>query len=119
MFANVFPRGTVDGLRFTLTEFDLRADKLLVHLNVENLGNDPRFEQEGRERGLIRIGLTCADGTTLGYAAIRVKEPTGKSGAFVMEFQRSEIPVPTFSLLVNDQPLFSGVNLRQLRFQSF
>ena len=80
----------------------------------------------------MRIGLTRTDGTTLGYAAIRAKEgalaenngsinfpPAGKRGAFVMEFRRSEIPGPTFSLLVNDQPLFSGVNLRKMRFASF
>jgi hypothetical protein len=35
-----------------------------------------------------------------------------------MEFQEPK-PLRTFSIVVNEQPLFSGINLRTIRFWSF
>jgi hypothetical protein len=45
--------------------------------------------------------------------------PLGKRGAFVMEFKRGDIPGTTFSLLVNDQPLFSSIDLHRADFRTF
>jgi hypothetical protein len=42
-----------------------------------------------------------------------------KHGALIMEFESLDKLLPTFSLVVNDQPLFSGVNLRKAAFSPF
>jgi hypothetical protein len=44
--------------------------------------------------------------------------PTGRRAAFVMEFRRQEDP-NTFSITVNDHPIFSAINLHSALFQSF
>jgi hypothetical protein len=132
LLPNPPPQGAIDGLRFALTEVDLTADKMLVHLNVDNFGVDPASEKLDREGGSVRLGLVLADGTNAAYTAIRAKEgalterdgsfsfsPVGKRGAFVMEFPRADNPGMTFSVVVNDQPLFSGIDLRKATFQSF
>jgi hypothetical protein len=46
-----------------------------------------------------------------------IKNPDGTAG--LLEFKRGDIPGTTFSLLVNDQPLFSGINLHRADFRSF
>ena len=68
----------------------------------------------------------------VGYTAIRPKEgdmadrsgavvfpSLGQHGAFIMEFESREKLGSTFSLVVNDLPLFSGVNLRKAAFTPF
>ena len=81
----------------------------------------------------IQLGLLTAAGNSITYTAIRPKEgaleedgagsfsfpPYGKRGAFVMEFQRPTAQLPTFSVVANDQPLFSGINLHKATYQSF
>jgi hypothetical protein len=119
------PTGTVNGFRFTLTEVDLAADKALLHLDVDNI--DPPWSGNG-----MRLGILNGDGTMTAHTAIRPKEGhmadrsgavtfpgLGKHGAFIMEFESLDKLLPTFSLVVNDQPLFSGVNLRKAAFTPF
>jgi hypothetical protein len=45
--------------------------------------------------------------------------PVGKRGAFIMEFPDRTVLESTFSLVVNDQPVISGVNLRKMKFELF
>jgi hypothetical protein len=71
------------------------------------------------------------DGSAVAFTGIHVKEGAlnesqgsitfpgvGRHGAFVMEFPRQENPATTFSLTINDQLIFSVLNLRKARFQS-
>jgi hypothetical protein len=105
---------------------------MLVHLGVENMGdNAADLPSQGTPR-YTRLGLLTVGGATAGYTAIRVitgaldedaagliNFPSiGKRGAFVMEFLRPK-QLRTFSIVVNDQPLFSSINLRTARFASF
>jgi hypothetical protein len=103
-------------------------------MNVENVGQNPTNDRPWFSAGkrYIQLGLLTAGGANAGYTAIRIKEGAleedgagsfslprvGKRGAFVMEFQRPK-QLRTFSLVVNDQPIFSGINLRAARFRSF
>jgi hypothetical protein len=135
LFPEPRPSGTIDGLKFTLSEVDLRADAMLIHLKVENVGVDPatelhsRFQQKTRD---FQFALVGADGVPESYNVMHIKEgaltkengsvtfpTTGKRGALVMEFTRREQPRSTFSLTVNRQPLLVAINLHKARFQSF
>jgi len=103
-----------------LTPDNLRSADLSVRIS----GN-PRPTQHYRFRMLTREAV-CQK-----YGAMRIMEgaltkqrrtvtfpPTGKRGAIVMEFPRQEDPV-TFSITVNDHPIFSATNLHKATFQSF
>ena len=122
------PLGSIDGLKFTLTEVDLTAEKLLVHLDVENLGMEAASDWPwyfGRRNLTIRLGLVMANGARENHIAIRAKEGAvseengcfrfpafGLRGAFVMEFQARENREASFSISVNDQPLLAATNLQ-------
>lgn len=131
VFAEPRPSGTIDGLRFTLAEVDLMANRTLVHVEVENVGLDPA-SQTPRPR-CIRIGMVGADGAAIAYDKISAREgavydengsmkfpAAGKRGAFVMQYPRlPDNPRFTFSVVVNDQPVLAGILLRKGSFCSF
>ncbi len=128
-------RATIDGLRFTLTEIDLTGNKLIMQLGLENVGLDPAnelYSWERKTQRYTRLGVIAGNGEVFGYTAIRVKEgavtendgslafpAVGKRGACVLEFAFRKIFQAPFSFVVNEQPVFSGINLRQARFESF
>jgi hypothetical protein len=131
LFQDPRPTGTVDRLKFTLSEVDLKPEAMLIHLEVENVGVDARAETPAGERRTIRLNLVSQDGAITKRSAIHIKEgalaegknsiifpSVGKKGAFVMEFPRQEDPT-TFSITVNDHPIFSAINLHSALFQSF
>jgi hypothetical protein len=127
------PWGTVDGMKFTLTEIDLTAQTMLAHVAVENMGTDISLVDLWRNRNVpryIRFGLVDEDGVSSAYTAIHAKEGAlterdgsvsfpapGSRGAFVMQFAAPT--ARTFSLTINDEPLFSGLNLRTARYETF
>jgi hypothetical protein len=127
------PRRSVDGLLFTLTEVDLTAEDMLVHMNVENIGG-PWMDLLRFSHGLrhTRLGILTASGNFLDYTSIRAKEgalaengkgsfsfpPVGQRGAFVMDFARPK-DLLTFSIVVNDQPTLTGINLRKAKYLSY
>jgi len=127
------PHGAIDGFVFTFTEVDLAAEKTLVHLGIENAAAETEWELPWLpKRRLIRFGLVFPDGTEAYYTAIRAKEGSvtawgdsvsfpskGERGAFVMEYPALDPATQTFSLTVNDEPLFDAVNLRHAEYRSF
>jgi hypothetical protein len=131
LFQDPRPSSTVDGLKLTLSEVDLRQEAMLVHLEIENVGVDPTQEPRFRTPNPTqhyRFRMLTREGACQKYSAMQIKEgaltkengtvtfpPTGKR---VMEFPRQENPA-SFSITVNDQPIFSAINLHNLGFQSF
>lgn len=127
------PSGTVDGHRFTLTEVDLTGAAMLLHLDVENVGSNPSAAPpDTSSRRRIRLHLILPDGTAVAYSGIRPKggavaensdavlfPPRGMRGAIVLQFPALDPATQTFTLVVNDQPLFSGMNLRIFPFLAF
>jgi hypothetical protein len=127
------PQGTVDGMKFTLPEIDLTAAALLAHVAVENTGADVSLLGLWRNRNVpryVRFALMGEDGVSIGYTSIHATDGSvterngsvsfpapGNRGAFVMEF--SPPRARTFSLTVNDQPVFAGINLHNARYETF
>ena len=134
LFADPGPQGTIHGLKFTLKEVDLTADRTLVGLEVENMGIDPvRESSDSRSSYHIRLAMLTTDGSRIGFSGIHAREGAvlqnnggihfpapGKRGAFVMEYPKiTDDPQFTFSIAVNDQPLISGIRLRIALFRKF
>jgi hypothetical protein len=118
---------TLDGLIFTLAEIDVTAYQMLMHVDIENEGNNTGISPRA-----VRFGLLTADGIPIAIQAFRrkVAPPNAANGtltvaehpsrgAFVLVFPRRADYLKTFSLVVDDQPLFSGVNLHRAKFVSF
>jgi hypothetical protein len=95
-----------------------------------NAAEEPRFKSPNPTR-YFRFLMLTREGLCQKFSELHIKEgaltkengtvtfpPTGKRGAFVMEFPSQENPT-TFSITVNDQPIFSAINLRKATFQSF
>jgi hypothetical protein len=71
------PTGTVDGLKFTLSEVDLRQAAMLVHLEVENVAVDPAREPRFSTSNPIqhyRIRMLTREGVSQKYSAMHIKE---------------------------------------------
>lgn len=132
LFPRPMPQGRVDDLVFTLTEIDIASDRMTAHIAVENVGFDPNAAPSCRTKRFIRFAIALPDGTTRADTATRIKEGAltatadsfyfpslGRRGAFVMDFPPLSPDTQTFSLLVNDAPIFSAINLRTLRHETF
>jgi hypothetical protein len=95
-----------DGLKFTLSEVDLRQEAMFVYLEVESVAVDPAWEprfrtsnqiQHYRIRMLTREGCQSTAPCHQGGALTKENRTvtfslTGKRGAVVMEFPSQEDP---------------------------
>jgi hypothetical protein len=121
---------TSDGLRFTLPEIDVTAYEMILQLGIETTGVELASSSY---LTVLRIALlTAAGGVPVDVVAIRSKEgrPTSTDGsivfpkahlrgAYVVEFTRRGDFVEGFALIVNDQPIVTGIDLRKAKFLSY
>jgi hypothetical protein len=130
LFAGLLPKGRVGELSFTLAEIDLAADRLLVHVEIDDVGET--LSDCCIYARAARFSLLAADGARIGVLSLRHKAGTPIAangtfefshlhphGAFVMEFPKAADLGQTFSLAVNDEPTFGGINLRNVPYQPF
>ena len=127
--------GVVGRLRFRLTEVGLTADSILVHLDVENLGDKPETQRPHPYSHQVRYvifklvsdsgEITEPQSTRITDGALVYQDdgsmlfpPPDKQGRFVEEFPRPE-NIPRFSLTVNDKSLFGPINLAGAEFRLF
>ena len=128
------PGGLFDDLWFEVREVHLTSVNMIIHLEVAEVNNgtvvasafSPRVERSridfalAREDGKVFQALGCRASHSLVYRGGRVSFSSAQSrGALVVEFPPLEDRRMSFSVTVNDCPIFGSINLKEAEFRSF
>ena len=129
------PGGSFDDLWFEVREVHLTSVNMMIHLEVAEVNNgtvvvsalSPRRVERSRidfalarEDGKVFQALECRPSHSLLYRRGRVSFSSAQDrGALVVEFPPLEDRRMSFSVTVNDCPIFGSINLGEAEFRSF